>query len=155
MPGGHIVGALFFFLVIIAAMTSAISLAETVVSMIRDRLRWNRRNASIAVMALILVLGILSCLGYGPLSFIDIAGMAFLDFFDFISNSVMMPVVAILTCLFIGFVVGPKFISDEIKTSGEFGFERPYGILVKYVCPILLLLILVTGLLDMLGIYSI
>ena len=155
MPGGHIVGALFFFLVIIAAMTSAISLAETVVSMIRDRLKWSRMVASIIVMVMIAGLGMLSCLGFGPLDFINIAGNTFLDMFDLISNSVLMPIVAILTCLFIGFVVGPKFISDEIKTSGEFGFERPYNILVKYICPILLILILITGLMSMFGIYSI
>lgn len=155
MPGGHIIGALFFFLVIIAAMTSAISLAETVVSMIRDRLKWTRIYASAVVMVLILGLGILSCLGFGPLDFISYGGNTILDIFDLISNNVLMPIVAILTCLFIGFVVGPKFILDEIKTSGEFGFERPYNILVKYICPILLILILITGLMSMFGIYSI
>ena len=97
MPGGHIVGALFFFLVIIAAMTSAISLAETVVSMIRDRLKWSRMVASIIVMVMIAGLGMLSCLGFGPLDFINIAGNTFLDMFDLISNSVLMPIVAILT----------------------------------------------------------
>lgn len=155
MPAGHLVGAVFFFLVIIAALTSAISLAETVVSMIRDRLKWTRINASIVVMVLIAGLGMLSCVGYGPLDWFTVGGMAFLDLSDFITNSVLMPIVAILTCLFIGYVVGTKYISDEIKLSGEFGFERPYNILVKYICPVLLFLILVTGLLSMLGIYSI
>lgn len=155
MPAGHLVGAVFFFLVIIAAMTSAISLAETVVSMIRDRLKWNRTVASVITMGLIFVLGILSCLGYGPLDWFTIIGMSFLDFSDFLSNSVLMPIVAILTCLFIGYVVKTKFISDEIRSSGEFRFEPAYNVLVKYICPILLIFILITGLLSFFGVYQI
>lgn len=155
MPAGDIIGAAFFFLVIIAAMTSAISLSEVIVSAIKDRLKWSRKKASALVIILIFALGTLSCLGYGPLSVTFLPGGSFLDFFDFITNSVIMPVVAILTCIFIGYVVKPKFIIEEIESSGEFKFKRPYVCLVKYVCPVLLAFILVTGLLDMLGIYSI
>ena len=155
MPGGELIGALFFFLVIIAAMTSAISLAETVVSMIMDRLKWKRLISSVAVIALILGLGILSCLGYGPLDWFTIIGQSFLDFSDFLTNSILMPIVAILTCLFVGYVVKPKYIADEIKISGEFKFEKAYTYLVKYVCPILLTFILITGLLSFFGIYKI
>lgn len=155
MPGGDLIGAAFFFLVIIAAMTSSISLSETVVSMIRDRLGWRRSVATLTVFGLILVLGLLSCLGFGPLDFITVLGMNMLTFFDFITNSVMMPVVAILTCLFVGYVVKTKFITDEIKESGEFKFEKAYVPLVKYVCPVLLALILITGLLSTFGIYTI
>ncbi len=74
-----------------------------------------RKTATIAITASCLIIGMLSCLGYGPWATITIIGMQFLDFFDFISNSVLMPIVALLTCILIGHVVGAKVIADEVK----------------------------------------
>ncbi|HIZ55579.1 MAG TPA: sodium-dependent transporter, partial [Firmicutes bacterium] len=95
MPFSNVVGAVFFVLVLFAALTSSISLMETVVSIVQDKLHWSRKKSSIAVLIFTIAVGMLSCLGYGPLSFISVFGMAFLDFFDFISNSVIMPIVAL------------------------------------------------------------
>ena len=81
--------------------------------------------------------------------------MTFLDFFDFISNSILMPIVAALTCLFIGFIVGPKFITDEVESSGSFKSKKMFIVLVKWICPIALVLILLTGLLDFFDIFKI
>lgn len=81
--------------------------------------------------------------------------MAFLDLFDFLSNSLLMPIVAILTCLFVGCVLKPSFIIDEVESSGRMSFKEGYGILVKWVCPVFLTLILAVGLTSFLGIYSI
>ncbi len=155
MPGGSVVAILFFVLVLFAALTSAISLAETVVSVFMDKLNTTRRKATVLTAAVILGLGFLSCYGYGPLSGFEFAGMAFLDLFDFLSNSLLMPIVAILTCLFVGYVVKPSFVIDEVETNGEFGFKRYYGFLVKWVCPLFLAAILVVGLLSFFNIYSI
>ena len=94
-PLGGAVGALFFLLVFFAALTSSISLLETVVSILTDKMRLTRKKATILSTAGILILGIPSCLGYGPWGHITVLKMQFLDFFDFISNSVMMPIVAI------------------------------------------------------------
>ena len=156
MPGGQVIGALFFFLVIIAALTSAISLAETIASIFHDRLHWTRNVSSAVVMLIILGLGILSCLGYGPLDMVDIAGMKFLDIFDALSNNILMPIVAILTCLFVGFVIKPKTITDEFEADGVvFKHKTIYNYLVKYVCPIILVFVLITGLLATFGIWKI
>lgn len=155
MPAGQVIGAAFFLLTMIAALTSSISLAETVVSVMKDHLGWRRTVACGACMALILVLGTLSCAGYGPLEGVQIMGRAFLDFFDFITNSLLMPVVALLTCVVVGHVIDTRIITDEIRQGGEFRFERPFVLMVKWVCPVLLLVILVSGLLDTFGIYSI
>ena len=155
MPAGEMVAILFFVLVLFAAVTSAVSLAETVASIFMDRLRFSRGRAVIAVGLLILGLGSLSCYGYGPLSGFELAGMAFLDLFDFLSNSLLMPIVAILTCLFVGYVLKPSFIIDEVESSGRMSFKEGYGILVKWVCPVFLTLILAVGLTSFLGIYSI
>ena len=96
-----------------------------------------------------------SSLGFGRWSDIQPLGMSFLDFFDFISNSVLMPIVAFLTCVFVGFVVKPKTVIDEVKLNSSFGRERLFVIMIKYVSPICLIVILVSSILNALGIITI
>ena len=103
MVGGHVVGAVFFLLVLFAALTSSISLMETVVSILQDKLHWNRRFTCLIVLAGAFLIGLPSALGYGLWADVTIIGMQFLDFFDFISNSVLMPIVALLTAIVIGY----------------------------------------------------
>ena len=81
--------------------------------------------------------------------------MQFLDFFDFISNSVLMPVVAFLTCIFIGYVIKPKAISDEVEVSGKFKNKKLFTFIIKYLAPIMIVLILVSSVLDAFGIFKI
>lgn len=151
MPGGSIVGLAFFALVLFAALTSAISIAEALLCPLLEKTKLTRIQSVGIITLIMLALGSLSCFGYGPLSGMTPLGMPMLDFFDFLSNSVVMPIVAILTCLFIGFVVGVKFIADEVESSGPFKIKRFYSFMVKWVCPILLLLILVTGVASTFG----
>ncbi len=155
MAFGNIVGALFFLLVLFAALTSSISLMETVVSIIQDKLHWGRKFTTLIVTAGIMAFGTLSCLGYGPLGAVELLGMKFLDFFDFITNSVMMPIVAFLTCILIGHVVGTKTIAEEVRLSGEFRRERLHRVMIKWIAPLLLLFILVGQILDAANIISI
>ena len=155
MPAGEVVAAAFFLLVIFAALTSAISLMEALVYVLMEKTGINRYVASGIVVAMIIGLGLLSCLGYGPLGAVEIIGMQFLDFFDFISNSILMPIVAILTCIFIGFVVGTDFVVDEVKSSGPFKSKKMFVIMIKWICPIGLALILLTGLLSFFGVMNI
>ena len=154
MPGGHIVAAAFFILVFFAALTSSISIAEAVILALKDRFNLDRMKAIAVVAVIALGLGTLSCLGYGPLDSVTIIGKPFLDFFDFFVNYIMMPLVAVMTCLFVGFVIKPKAIIDEVRSSGDFAWERPYVILVKWICPVCLVLILMTGLLDLFGVFT-
>ena len=155
MPAGEVVAAAFFLLVIFAALTSAISLMEALVYVLMEKTGINRYVASGIVVAMIIGLGLLSCLGYGPLGAVEIIGMQFLDFFDFISNSILMPIVAILTCIFIGFVVGTDFVVDEVESSGSFKSKKMFVIMIKWICPIGLALILLTGLLSFFGVMNI
>ena len=152
---GGVVGTLFFLLVFFAAITSSISLMETVVSMVRDKFHWNRIPATIAVMIGMIAIGTLSVLGYGPLANFKIFGMQMLDFFDFISNSVLMPIVAFLTCILIGHVVGTKVIADEVGLSAKFTGEKLHRVMIKWVAPILLVVILVAQVLSAFGIITI
>ena len=100
-------------------------------------------------------IGSLSVLGYGPLANFKIFGMQMLDFFDFISNSVLMPIVAFLTCILIGHVVGTKVIADEVGLSAKFTGEKLHRVMIKWVAPILLVVILVAQVLSAFGIITI
>lgn len=141
-----IVGFAFFVLVLFAALTSAISLTETCVSIVQDGAGWSRKKALATVIGVVVVAGFIVNLGYNGLSFIEPlgAGTTLLDFFDFLSNSVIMPIVALLTCLFVGWVIKPKAIADEVKLSGVFTLEKVWTIMIKYVAPVLVTVILVT-----------
>lgn len=112
MGFGTVVGILFFLLVLFAAVTSSIALTESAVSTFEDELGWSRRRATVLVGVIMIALGSLSSLGYGPLAGIKIIGMQFLDFFDFLTNSVMMPIAAMLTSLFVSRIVGMKRMED-------------------------------------------
>ena len=151
MTGGTYVGIAFFLLVFLAALTSSISLMETVVSIFQDKLKWGRRKTCLLVLAGALVLGALSSTGYGLLSGIKIIGMPFLDFFDFISNSVVMPIVAFLTCIFIGYIIKPKTLIEEVELSGKFRAKTLFTIMIKYIAPVFILLILGFSVLEGLG----
>jgi len=155
MTGGTVIGALFFLLVLFAALTSSISLMETVVSFFQDKFHWGRKFTCIVVFVFCLLMGIPSSLGNGAWADVRIIGMQFLDFFDFISNSVMMPVVAFLTCVFVGYVIKPKTLIDEISLTGKFKSEKLFVVVIKYVAPICIVLILVSSILDVLGIMKI
>ncbi len=156
MKGGTFVGAAFFLMVFFAALTSSISLMETVVSIVRDKTGIGRKYACGIVFVISLILGVPSALGYGVLDSVKIGGMAFLDMFDFVSNSVLMPVAAFLTCIFIGFVIKPKTLSDEIELNGvKFKGKKLFEVMIKYVAPVFIVLILVSSILEALGIMKI
>ena len=159
MPGGSIVAPVFYLLVIFAALTSAVSLLETVVSVVADEAKLKRRKSIVVSSFLLIVIGIIVVLGFGPLM-TDLSpydqGAGVLGILDTTTNSILMPIAAILTCVFIGYVISVKTVSDEVKEDGcEFKFERPFEYMIKYICPICLAAILVFGLLDMFGIFSV
>lgn len=155
MPMGTVVGALFFVLVLFAALTSSISLMETIVSIVQDKLHWGRRISTIVVTLFTLAVALPSSLGFGRWSGIQPLGMSFLDFFDFISNSILMPIVAFLTCIFVGFVVKPKTVIDEVKINSSFRREKLFVIMIQYIAPVCLIIILVSSILNALGIITI
>ena len=155
MPGGQIIGSLFFVLVLLAALTSSVSLAETVVSIIQDKLKIDRRLTCIIVLIGCLVIGLPSALGYGVLGGIKILGMQFLDLFDFISNSILMPIAAILTCIFVGYIVKPKAVIEEIEESAPFKAKKMFCVIIKYIAPIFLVVILVSSVLEVTGVLKI
>ncbi len=155
MAGGTFIGAVFFLLVLFAALTSSISLMETVCSILMDKFHWERKFTCLVVLLFCILLGIPSSLGYGPWESVRILGFQILDFFDFISNSVIMPVLAFLTCIFVGYVIGTKPFIEEISLTGKFKSEKLFVVIIKYVAPICIVLILVSSVLDAMGIMKI
>ena len=155
MVGGAFIGMVFFLLVLFAALTSSISLMETVVSIICDKLKLKRFLACIVVFGFSALLGLISCFGYSIWKEFKIIGMQMLDFFDFATNSVMMPITALATCLFIGFVIGTKSITEEVEITGKFKRKALFEVVIKYIAPVCIVLILVSSILSALGIITI
>ena len=151
MGMGRIIGVVFFLLVLLAALTSAISLAESCVSTIEDQLGWKRNIASVVIGIVIVILGSFSALGFGMLDFVQILGMSILDFFDFLTNSLMMPIAALSTCILIVYVVGVDKIVEEVETSSKFKRKGIYKFFIKYLAPICILIILISSIASVFG----
>lgn len=154
MGAGTIAGILFFLLVFFAALTSAISLLETSVSSLSQQFHISRNKAIVIMAFVMLAFGTTSCLGYGVWDFISIFGMAFLDFYDFLTNSIMMPIAALATCILIIKVVGFQRIIDEVKISSPFKREKMYVFFMKYLASFFLIIILLSSVACVLGIIS-
>ena len=151
---GKVIGPLFFIMVLFAALTSSISVLEAVVAGLIDKFGMKRKTAVIVETLVALVLGIVICLGYNVLYFeaklpnTAPGGSAqILDIFDYLSNNIFMPVVAIGTCILIGWVVKPLTVIEEATKNGEkFGRRLLYIAMVKVVAPILLFVLLLGSL---------
>ena len=152
---GPVIGIIFFVMVFFAALTSSISILEAVVSSAMDKFKMSRKKAVIVVTLIAAVLGAIVCLGYNLLYFEMVlpngSVAQILDVMDYISNYCLMPVVAIATCVLIGWVLKPKYIIDEITLGGtKFGRKTLYTVMVKVVTPVMLFFLL----LQSLGIFS-
>jgi NSS family neurotransmitter:Na+ symporter len=114
---------------------------ETVVSILQDKFHIERKITCLIVLGGAFAIGVPSALGFGVWSTFTPLGMDVLTFFDFITNSVLMPIVAILTCLTVCYVIRPKDIIDEVSVSGKFKLAGLFKVMI-YVAPVLLLTIL-------------
>ena len=149
---GTVVGVLFFVLVLFAAVTSSIALTESAVSTFEDELGWDRKRSTVLIGVIMIALGSLSALGYGPLAGVTVFGMQMLDFFDFLTNSVMMPIAAIATCLLISRVVGVEAIEQEVTAEGKpFRRKKIFCFMIRWLCPIFAAIILASSVANALG----
>jgi len=145
MVGGQVLGTTFFILVALAALTSSISLMETVVSIIMEKFHLKRIPACLITVVICFILGMLSVLGYSAWSSVEIFGMQFLDFFDFISNNLMMPVVALVTCILIGWVEKVSFVEMEVlESEKKFRSKKLVSVMLRFVCIVCLVIIILT-----------
>lgn len=147
---GNIVGGLFFAMVLFAALTSAISIMEAVVSSFMDAFKMTRLKATILEGVIAFVGAVIVCLGYNKLYFeVNLPlsqGVQILDIMDYLSNNILMPLVAAATCILIGWVVKPKTIIDEVEKNGvKMGRKKLYIVMVKFIAPILLVILFLTS----------
>lgn len=144
---GALIGLLFFVMVAFAAVTSSVSITEAIISSAMDKFRWNRKKATVIVTAYAIIGGIIVCLGYNVLYFElklpnGTVGQM-LDLMDYISNSCLMPLLAFLTCILVGWIIKPKSIIDEVTLGGvKFSRQKLYVLMVKYIAPVLLFFLL-------------
>ena len=143
ITGGRWLGMVFFVLVFFAALTSSISLVETIVAVLKSN-GLSRVISCVIVFGIMLVMGTLSSLGYGPLSMINIGGKAILDIFDYVSNSILMPIVAIGTCIVAGYFCDTRILMDEAGLLRK-STRTYFRIMVRYVAPVCMALILISG----------
>lgn len=151
MGFGGVVGVAFFLMFFFAALTSAISLMETNVATLVDEFHMSRGMACLVMAGITLALGTCSALGYGVWGEVKLLGMQFLDFFDFIANSIMLPLGALATCFLVVRVVGFQRLEEEVELSSRFRRKRMYRVCMKYLAPICLILILVSSVANVLG----
>ena len=149
---GTVIGVAFFLLVLFAALTSSIALTESAVSTLQDELGWSRRKSTAVMGVSMVLLGSLSSLGYGPLASVTLLGMQFLDFFDFLTNSVMMPIAAIASCILVSRVIGVERIEQEVTLNGgAFRRKRIFNAMIRYLCPIFAAIILISSIANAFG----
>ncbi len=160
----NVVGFLFFALVFFAALTSCISLFETLVSIVDDATNKGRKFSIMVCTVFIVIVATIVNLGYNELLSVDLMYSIFhigeyqdsqlLDFFDFLSNTVMMPIVALLTCIFVGWIIKPKTLIQEVKQSSKFTGEKLFIVMIKYIAPVFVVVILVAYIMNTAGIIS-
>ncbi|MCR5468252.1 MAG: sodium-dependent transporter [Lachnospiraceae bacterium] len=152
MGVGKIIGILFFALVLFAALTSAIALMESAVSTFADEFKWSRKKGTAIMAVIMLVLGSLSSLGNGPLSNVTVFGMGFLDFFDFLTNAVMMPIAALAICILITKYMTVEKLEEEVEQDGHpFKRKKVFAFMIKFLCPLFVAVILVSAVANVLG----
>ncbi len=152
MTGGTIIGFIFFILVFLAALTSSISLMETIVSVIMEKFNMKRIPACIAVIIFSFLLGTVSVLGFSEWKNIQPFGKSdLLTFFDFLSNNIMMPIVALATCILIGFIAKTKYVEDEVQLNSEFKSKAMYRVMIKYIAPVCMVIIFLSSVFGFAG----
>ena len=147
-----VIGSVFFILVLLAALTSSISIMEAIVSSLCDRFGWDRNKTTICAGIGSFLFGIPPILGYNVWDKATLGGMTILDMMDFATNSILMPICALLTCIFVAYVIGVNSIHDEVRISSAFKRQKLFDIMIKYVAPVFIVAILISSILEALGI---
>ncbi len=148
MPGGYIFSVLFFILLTIAALTSAISILEVVVAYFTEELKLKRRASTILATSLITLLGIICSLSMGIFSEFEIFGLNFFNLLDFISANLLLPIGGMFIAIFMGWAFGKYKVIREVAHGGRLRgwFLRVFMILVKFVAPIAIFIVFLQGL---------
>lgn len=149
MPFGTVTGGAFFILLALAALTSTIAGFEVIVTALKDRLGFSRLKGVIIMSVYTLILGGFISLGYGALNWIQIGGMYLLEFFDFISGTILMPLMVFFTCILVAYFVKPKIVLDEMDLGPKSVLRKGLWFMLKFVCPACIAIIFITNIIGM------
>ena len=149
MPFGSVSGCAFFILLSLAALTSTIAGFEVIVTALKDRLGVPRLKGIILMSVYTLILGGIISLGYGVLSWIRFGEMYLLEFFDFLTGTIMMPLVVLFTCILVGYFFKTKLILDEMDLKEQSVMRTVLMFMIKFVCPICIAVIFLTNIIGM------
>ena len=145
---GKIIGPVFFVMVAFAALTSSVSIMEAIVGACTETFKTSRKKISLIIAVIAAAAAVVVCLGYNVLSFgvtlpTGATGQNLLDVLDYVSNNLLMPIISLLTCVLVGWVVKPKWVIEEIESNGH-AFKRKglYTVMIKYIAPVLMVLLL-------------
>lgn len=151
MPGGGIVAILFFLALIVAALTSSISMIEVGVAYLIEEKKLKRTTACVVLFLVCWILGIFCALSFGPLAEVKLAGRSIFDFFDNLSSNILMTLGSLLTVLFVGWRLKKTDIYEEFTNGGTLSANvKIFGVLwflIRYVAPIAVIIIFISGLL--------
>jgi NSS family neurotransmitter:Na+ symporter len=151
MPAGGVVAIFFFLALLVAALTSSISMLEVAVAYLVEEKNFSRVWACVLLFAVCWVVGALCSLSFGPLSDIRIAGGNIFDFFDSLSSNILMTLGSLLTVLFVGWRLKKTDVYDEFTNGGTLSRNaKLFGILwflIRYICPLAIAAIFISGLL--------
>ena len=150
MPAGGLVAILFFVALLVAALTSSISMLEVAVAYLVEEKKFSRIAACIVLFIICWVIGAICSLSFGPLSHIRIDGGNLFDFFDNLSSNILMTLGSLLTVLFVGWRLKKTDVYDEFTNGGTLRRSvKLFGVLwflIRYICPIAIMTIFITGL---------
>ncbi|MBQ6879974.1 MAG: sodium-dependent transporter [Bacteroidales bacterium] len=152
MPAGGFVAILFFLALLVAALTSSISMLEVAVAFLVEEKGMSRIAACMLLFVVCLVIGALCSLSFGPLSDFKIAGRTIFDFFDHLSSNILMTLGSLLTVLFVGWRLKKTDVYDEFTNGGTLSRNaKLFGVLwflIRYVCPLAIIAIFISGLIG-------
>jgi len=151
LPFGNIIAVAFFFILLIAAVTSAISLLEVVVAYFTEELKMTRKVAVVVTFVIIGVFGTFSSLSQGALADVTLFGKSFFDLFDYTSSNILLPVGGLLVVLFVGWRMKRADVLDELTNGGTIALRKSLftGIMlvIKFLAPIAISIVLLNSLL--------
>lgn len=142
-PLGGVLGMIFFLMVVFAALTSSVSILETLVANCMEIFHSTRKKTSLVIALLSAAASVIICMGYNVFYFEmklpNGASAQLLDLMDYISNSFLMPFISLLTCIFVGWIIRPMWICEEMEASGHtFKRKKMYAFMIRYVTPIIM-----------------
>ena len=150
MPGGQIFSILFFLLIIVAAITSMVSMLEIMITYVDERTKLSRKASTWCVVLLTTIGGAINIAGEGPLSFIQLGGMTIFSCLDYLTNNITIPLVSVLTAVVATWIWKTKSLNEELALGGRKAnaLDQCFNFLLKWIIPPVIIVLMISLLLG-------